>query len=108
MGRGLMGECSLAPELLIDIGRQRNAGDDHCSWSLGVGRDLLFHNTIELAHADPFLRRGEPRRAGHDAAIGGDQYVLNVSRRNIGITELKFVDQIVDLVDELDTVSGGD
>ena len=58
LGGGLVVECSLAPEFVIDIRRQRNIGDDQLSWGRGVGRDLLFDNAAELAHAAPFIGSG--------------------------------------------------
>src|SRR5262249_28038449 len=70
--------------------------------------ELLFQDTLELSHTAPFVRGGKPRLAGHDATIGGDQDVLHVGPRDIGIRYLQTVDRLVDLVGEIDAIVGGE
>src|SRR5262249_14299450 len=85
-----------------------NIGDEHRSRRQPVGRNLLLYNTDELAHAAPSLSRGEPRLAGHDTTVRGNQHVLHIAPRDIGVADLQPVDRIVDLVSEVDTIFGGE
>src|SRR5262249_43709230 len=55
--RCLSGGRSLAPELTKDVGRKRNIGNKQRPRGQVVGRDLLFQNADELAHAAPSRRR---------------------------------------------------
>jgi len=61
-----------------------------------------------LAHAAPSLGRGEPRFAGHDTTVRGNQHVLNIAPRNVGVADLQPVDRIVDLIGEIDSIFGGE
>src|SRR5262249_4212806 len=45
---------------------------------------------------------------GHDTTIRGNQHILHVARRDIGVAGLQPVDRVIDLVRELDTVFSGD
>jgi DNA polymerase len=79
LSRCLTGGRSLAPELAKNIGRKWNIGNEQCSRSQPVGRNLLFQNADELAHAVPSLSGGEPRLAGYDTTVRGNQHVLHIA-----------------------------
>src|SRR5262249_43444180 len=108
LSRCLTGGRSLAPELAKNVGRKWNIGNEQRSRSQPVGRDLLFQNADELAHAVPSLSGREPRLAGYDTTVRGNPHVLHIAPRDIGVADLQPVDRIVDLVGEVDAVFGGE
>src|SRR5262249_37585959 len=93
-------------QLTIDIGRERNIGDDQRSRWHHVRRDLPFQDTVKLANAAPFLGGSESWLAGNDATIGGDQDVLRIAPGDVGVSGLQSVDRLVDLVGEVDAIVG--
>ena len=106
LGRRLIGDKSLPPELAKDVGGKRNIGDDQRACWHHVRCDLPFQDTLELAHTAPFIGGGKPTLAGYDAAIGSDQNILHIAPRDIGASDLQPVDCLVDLVGEIDAVFG--
>src|SRR5262245_14806757 len=85
---GLTGRRSLAPELPKYVRRKRNIGNEQGSRRQPVGRNLLLQNADELAHAAPSLSRSEPCFAGYDTTIRGNQHVLHIAPRDIGVADL--------------------
>src|SRR5215470_18335413 len=105
---GLTGRRSLAPQFPKDVRRKWNIGNEQRSRRQPVGHNLLLQNADELAHAAPSLSRGEPRFAGYDTTVRGNQHILHIAPRDIGVADLQPVDRIVDLVGEVDAVFGGE